>query len=241
MQSQYPQGFFDLQIIFAQRIAQLLQQPYQETLRTHTALYRIFGLDWSLNPMHSRWQEYVQRLPSEYNTQQVSNWTYLFYLKNFEGLPKWETPRWGCFSYEYLEEQQIIYLHFGNLDFSGYGPLSHQRKEARIADLRSMFTHIKHVHPQARNVQGHSWLYNREAYKRLFPPAYVQSARPGRQGLIGRGLWGQFLRHGEQLNEELAARFLERVAQLEDAVNYTQCFPYLLLQTEAPIAEFYEF
>ena len=115
----YRQGFLDLQIVFAQRIAQISQQPYQEAIRTHTALYRILGLDWDLNPLHPRWQAYMQRLPAVYNEQQVGSWTYQFYLENVEDIPEYITPRWGCFSYEYLEEQQIIHLHFGNLDFAG--------------------------------------------------------------------------------------------------------------------------
>ncbi|GHO62136.1 hypothetical protein KSC_010280 [Ktedonobacter sp. SOSP1-52] len=77
------------------------------------------------------------------------------------------------------------HIHFSNLDFSGYGPLTHQRREARLADLWSMFSHIKRFHPEARLVQGSSWLYNREAYTHLFPREYAHSARPYKVRLIG--------------------------------------------------------
>ena len=207
----------------------------------HTALYRIFGLDWSLDPTHPTWQAYLHELPPLYQEQLVSNWTYHFYQAHAQTIPEYNTPRWGCFSYDYLAETQAIHLHFANLDYSGYGPLSHQRQEARRADLWSMFMHIKRFHPQAVSVQGSSWLYNRTAYTRLFPPAYGQSARAGQQGLIGRGLWGQFLLHDGRLNDALAARFLQQVSQLQDTEQYVQCFPYLLLLTEAPIKQFYEF
>ena len=39
----------------------------------------------------------------------------------------------------------------------------------------------------------------------------------------------------------LATRFLQQVKQLEDAEQYIQCFPYLIMNTEAPIEEFYAF
>lgn len=237
----YPQAFLALQLTFAQKMAQLAQQPYQDSVRVHTALYRIFGLDWDLNPVHPVWQEYLQGLPPLYDAQQVSDWTYNFYLAHIQAIPEYSLPTWGCFSYDYSEETQVVHLHFANLDYSGYGPLSLQRLEARRADLWSLFMHIKRFHPLAVSVQGSSWLYNRTAYTRLFPPIYGQSARPGQQGLIGRGLWGQFLRHDKQLNDVLAAQFLQQVGQLQDAEQYIQCFPYLLMTTQAPIDVFYTF
>ncbi len=42
----YPQAFLDIQLTFAQKMAQLARQPYQDSVRIHTTLYRIFGLDW---------------------------------------------------------------------------------------------------------------------------------------------------------------------------------------------------
>jgi hypothetical protein len=36
-----------------------------------------------------------------------------------------------------------------------------------------MFAHIAEHEPQATTVCGASWLYNCEAYRRLFPPSYT--------------------------------------------------------------------
>ena len=82
-----------------------------------------------------------------------------------------------------------------------------------------MYAHIKRFHAEAKKVIGSSWLYNREAYTRLFPREYGQSARASRLGLVGRGLWGQ-LRTFEQQG---------------------RCFPYQMLIVEAPIELFYAF
>jgi hypothetical protein len=59
--------------------------------------------------------------------------------------------------------------------------------------------------------------------------------------LIGRGLWGQFLRHDRRINDILAAQFLQQVSQLQAEEQYIQCFPYRLMTTKAPIEEFYTF
>ena len=234
----YPQEFFALQLAFAQKMSEISQQPYHDAVLHDTALYRILGLDWSLEPNDPVWQAYLRGLSHEGRDDE---WTYQFYLSRYDAIPKYDIPRWGCFSYQYLADSRVIHMHFSNLDASGYGPLSSLRKEARVAELQAMFLHIKEKHPAAQLVKGGSWLHNREEYKRLFPPAYGQSARADKPHLIGRGLWGQFLRHNNQLNEKVATLFSERVSQLRDVKDYARCFPYQAMLVEAPIASFYEF
>lgn len=237
----YPREFFAVQLAFARKMTELRQRPYATTVLHTTAFYRILGLDWSFNPEVPLWQEYQAGLCQQQEAD--TDWTYQFYLAHAEDIPEYTTPRWGCFSYEYLPETQTIHLHFSGLpDASGYGPLTSLRKEARLADLRSMFFDIKNRHSGALNVQGSSWLYNRREYTRLFPAEYGQSARVAHKPhLRARGLWGQFLRYTNHINERTASLFLERLEQLNDPEQYEHCFPYQLMLTEAPIALFYEF
>lgn len=237
----YPKDFFALQLLFARKMATLTQQTAHDAVRLSTALYRIMGLDWSLDPQRPTWQAYVQGLSQDGTEEEWTNWTYGFYLARYDQLPKYSTPRWGCFSYEYYAEQKIIRLHFANLDASGYGPLSSLRKEARIAELTSLFTHIKEKHPDAQSVHGGSWLYNRVEYIRLFPAEYRPSSRPSTLLLVGRGTWGQFLRHDETINQRTASLFREQVEQLRDSEKCMECFPYPTLLREGPIQAFYDF
>ena len=58
----YPPRFFSIQLTFARKITQLTQRPYQETILNRTALYRILGLDWSLDPQNPVWQDYLNGL-----------------------------------------------------------------------------------------------------------------------------------------------------------------------------------
>ena len=105
-----------------------------------------------------------------------------------------------------------------------------------------MFSHIREKHPNARLVKGGSWLYNRQEYTRLFPPAYGQSAKAREKPYLkARGLWGQFLRYDGEINEKFASLFLHQVNQLREAEHHAQCFPYQDLFTEAPIELFYAF
>jgi hypothetical protein len=236
----YTEPFFELQLVFAQKIADLSQQPFHEVLLYFTAFYRIFGLDWSLNPDNLVWQAYVQGLQKA-NDQ--ATYTYEFYLQRYPAIPKFtDDEHWGCFTFEYKPELKVIKLHFSNEDKSIYSPLSHQRVTMRKTELSTMFQQIQQRYPDAAQVQGGSWLYNWEAYKRLFPPVFGQSAQQQKKpGLAGRAIWSQFLRRGWSIHEETVSLFLQRVSQLERVEDYPQCFPYPVLLTNAPITIFYEF
>jgi hypothetical protein len=236
----YSKPFFELQLVLAQKIADLSQQPFDQVLLRFTAFYRIFGLDWSLDPANSIWQAYTQELQQA--SDQVSC-TYQFYLQRYPTIPKFtDEEHWGCFAFDYNPERRTIKLHFSDQDTSVYGPLSHQRIAIRTAELRTMFQQIQYRHPDATLVRGGSWLYNWEAYKRLFPQAFGQSAQKQKMpALYGRAIWGQFLRRGWSIHQETMSLFLRRVSRLERVEGYPQCFPYPVLLTEAPIHLFYEF
>ncbi|HEY7347598.1 MAG TPA: hypothetical protein VH599_04710 [Ktedonobacterales bacterium] len=237
----YPQAFFDIQFTFARNMTQLSRQPYHESLLRQTALYRIMGLDWSLDTSNPVWQQFLETI--EVDSAETAA-AYRFYMERAaQGLiPEHEpAPHWGCFSYEFYADLKVARMHFSNWDASGYGPLSHHRQQARMGELQAMFHHIHQELPDAERVQGGTWLYNRKEYCRLFPPEYGASAQVDHPHLLARKLWGQFLRHGNRMNEEVTARFLEKVERLQTAEAYASCFPYQNLVTDAPITLFYTF
>src|SRR5258708_965739 len=96
----YPQEFFALQLVFAQKMAELTQRSYQEAILHNTAFYRILGLDWSFDASNPVWQEYCASLRQE---EADVTWTYAFYCAHLDDIPEYDTsrPHWGCFSYEY--------------------------------------------------------------------------------------------------------------------------------------------
>ena len=237
----YPRAFFAIQLEFARKMTELAQRPYLDAILHTTAFYRLLGLDWSLDASNPVWQAYCEGLK---DVEEDVEWTYQFYLAHLDAIPEYDTSmqHWGCFAHEYHEDEQRIRLHFaGALDCSGHGPLTSLRKEARLAELSSMFRYIKERYPDLRLVQGGSWLYNRQEYTRLFPAGYGQSARADQPHLIARGLWGQFLRYDGSINEPIAALFRQRLSQLHTLADYPHCFPYQAMLTQAPIELFYQF
>ena len=68
---------------------------------------------------------------------------------------------------------EIVRLHFYNRD--PLGPLSRARSGERRRELADMFAYIKKRFPHVTQVEGRSWLYGTEAYRRFFPEEYVRS------------------------------------------------------------------
>jgi hypothetical protein len=146
----------------------------------------------------------------------------------------------GCFSYTVLPGQRIR-LHFHNAETQDTSPLSQERLPARIAELTAMLTHIKAHVDQPTTLIGGSWLYNVDAYRRLFPPAYLASAHVAKDEFQYLTLWGQFLDRRGQVKAPLAVHFSECLNQTRDVSDLTNCFPFQVLHLESSIQQFYSF
>ena len=106
---------------------------------------------------------------------------------------------------------------------------------ARLAELKAMFAHLRGEVGTAGTVIGASWLYNLEAYRRLFPPEYLQTARTGGDDFAYLPLWGQFVDHAGCVKEGLATEFLERLGRQRSMDGIERCFPFQVLHLESPI------
>jgi hypothetical protein len=234
----YPQRFFDINLCFAQRVAEISEQSLDSALLHYTNLYIRFGLGWDLSAATPIWQEYLDGLPQ---VEDRVEWTYQFYLKR-QKLAVSQAFDWpfGCFSYTVLGDSRIR-LHFHNNEPAEISPLSRDRMGERLAELKSMFAYIKQEVSTPATVIGASWLYNLEAYRRLFPPAYLATAQAGGHDFPYLPLWGQFIDHRGCIKEELVAGFLERLDQQHSLTCIEQCFPFQVLHVESAIQEFYQF
>lgn len=234
----YAKAFFDLQLRFAETVSALSGTPLPSALLRYTNFYIRFGLGRAFDPDHPLWREYVAGLE---RTADQRDWTYHFYLKRSEQpvLPPNLVATFGCFSYSRLSSDHIR-LHFQNDDLDGGSPLAAERRDQRLADLAAMSAYIKRTERQPRHVVGASWLYNLEAYRRLFPVSYLATGRVIHGRFQHMPLWGQFLdRHGE-VKDTLTHEFLERLTCQSSLNALDQCFPFQVLALEAPASEFYE-
>lgn len=114
--------------------------------------------------------------------------------------------------------------------------------ETRLQELTELFTDVLALHPEAEMVRGRSWLYNIEAYRRLFPSEYTQNAEVAIDNEFPfMALWGQFLNHKEQLREPMAQRFLNCIVEQATLADIKRCFPYPPLAPQCSLHHFYTF
>ena len=103
-----------------------------------------------------------------------------------------------------------------------------------------MFRHLRDEHPALHTVVGGSWLYNIDAYRRLFPPEYLATAKTGDAEYQFLAQWGQFLDCHGHLKAPVAQAFLYRLARATTDEDLPRCFPYPVLRLEGSVVPFYE-
>ena len=233
----YAKAFFDLQLQFAYKVTEISGLPFTRVLLEYTNLYIRFGLGRDFHPAHPTWQAYLAGLRDANDRQE---WTYRFYLARAEALagpPVVAT--FGCFSYALLRGDRLR-LHFQNADTEGPSSLGVERLEQRRADLTALFAHGQRTLHERVQVVGASWLYNLEAYRRLFPVSYVATARVIGDRFQSMPLWGQFLDRYGETKESMTRPFLERLERQSSVERLHECFPLQVLAVEAPVREFYD-
>jgi hypothetical protein len=179
------------------------------------------------------------------DAEDVREWTYDFYSKSE---PEARTAphldaTFGCFSYA-RKPEGVVRLHFRDKEPKGPSALGSGCIAERRAELAALFGHLKKtraVDTLSIRVVGASWLYNLDAYRRLFPPSYLATARAIPGGFRSMSLWGQFLdRHGE-IKQRMTRPFIASLVQLTAVDRLGECFPFQALIVSASAADFYDF
>jgi hypothetical protein len=234
----FSKEFFDLQIRFACRVAELSGMALEQALLDYTNLYVRFGLGRDFDAGHPIWIDFVTGF---LRSADRAEWAYRFFLSHdhHPGLPS-VVATFGCFSYARGQNERIR-LHFENVEANGRAPLSDERIASRLTELRALFEHVKRTQQGIQRAGGVSWLYNLPAYRRLFPETYLATAKIAGQRFRNMPLWGQFIdRHGS-LKTDAATVFLARLSRQADMEHLAQCFPLQPLAVEAPLPDFYKF
>lgn len=225
---------------FAGHVARVKRLPLEEALLHFTPLYLSFGLPRDFDRRHPVWQAFVAGLTAP---PELVDWTYTFYLDRHSEIRAQiadPDPVFGCFYYAVWPENRVR-IHFWNAEPAGGGPLSRERRPQRLAELAAMFGHLRQVLPTAATVGGGSWLYNIDAYRALFPPAFLATSRVGDGEYQFMAQWGQLLdRHGT-VRPAAARVFLDRLGQQAGDGGLAECFPYRVLRLESAIEPFFAF
>jgi hypothetical protein len=235
--------YFALQLRFAEHMAARAAIPLARSLTLHTNLQRRFGLGYGgVGPVPPEWLAFLDEMDRRETPEQRLDWIKTFYLNAPDDLPPADQRTFGCFRCDPPDVAGVLRIHFSNRDSTDdIGPLSRAKTPRRLSELKTMFAFVRETWPGANTVQGGSWLYNLDAYRRLFPGAYGDSRKPpsGPVGLAGTSSWGQFLDHREAVKPDLREAFLHNLETIDVAAPW-RAFPLPALRTRAPIELFYD-
>lgn len=233
--------YFEVQLRLARRMSELTGIPLSQSARDHTNLHRRFGLGDDREPVAPLWAQYVERLDQLANLADQLSWTQEIYRRAPEEPVLAGRTRFGCFACEAPSMEGMVRIHFSNRDTDeAGGPLAKAKVAARVAEITAMLRHIREVHPGATRIQGGSWLYHIEAYRRLFPADYVASRTPwtGRITLTGTSSWGQLIDSRERIRPDIRDALVTNLVTLDPAAPW-RAFPFQVLSVTAPMESFY--
>lgn len=221
--------------------------PLIEAIRDYTSELRGGAYHVGFDMVKIRAKEGIDR-------ENLVEFAYTSYMKDYERMKKVEPyhvineGRFGCLAYDYKAEENMVRVHFMNVENAPDGPFSKEGIEQRKLEMHDLFVAIKERHKDAEVVLGNSWLYNLDGYRSLFPEEYQQGLHPDyseREWKIGFTVLGQFINRDGTLRKERADAFLTALRALPADAPFADLYvpngpvlpPY---RSEVPISVFYE-
>lgn len=233
--------YFEIQLRLARCMAELTGEPLGEVVRNHTNLHRRLGLGVpAFVEPGPTWAAFVADLEASPSlADQVALTQAAFRQAVEEVLPLTGQTGFGCFAHEAPNAEGGVKIHFNNRDTDDDGgPLARVKQPRRLTELAAMVRHITAIHPDATHIKGGSWLYHLEAYRRLFPPAYVATTAPHPgPHLTGTSTWGQLIDSQEAIRPAIRDAVVANLVTLDPKAPW-RVFPYQPLTPSASVEAF---
>ena len=225
--------FFNIQVEFAKKLAKVSGQSFFDLLRTRTDVYGRLELGKSLDASNPIWQEFIAG-----GEEGVAERAYNIYMTSGHASKKREKVWFGCFNPEYESEKKTVYIHFGPKEKTG-SPFDNPEK--RKQELKEMFAYVKNNYPDTQFVAGHSWLYNLEKYRHLFPPEYTAHMKVEESTSPGYATWGQFVDRNQKTRPEGRDAFFKKLESATTEQEVFDAVPLKALSPQTTIDNFYRY
>lgn len=234
--------FFGVQLRYADVLSDMAGLPLAEAITFHTNLHRLFAYgNLSKQAPDPAFLALVEKVAALDNAPAQLDVVIAAYADRPPD--PWPSDRFSFgehFACEAPNADGAVRIHFRNrFNTADRGPLHASNTAQRRTELKKMFTFAAERWPEAKAVVGQSWLYNTEAYRRLFPADYAASRAPliGPRPIHGLSTWGQFLDFRGHVKPVIVAHFEQNLASLDIDQPWLS-FPYQVLTTTAPFASF---
>ncbi|RYY91250.1 MAG: hypothetical protein EON61_27995 [Alphaproteobacteria bacterium] len=234
--------FFAVQMRYAGVLGGKLGLPLAEAIIFHTNFHRLFAYgNLSKMPPDPAFVALAAEVAAIGDAEARLDHLIQAYAKRPpDGWPADRFQFGDHFAHEAPNADGAVRIHFRNrFNTHEHGPLHASHVAQRRSELTAMMASIAERWPETKAVIGGSWLYNLEAYRRLFPPEFGSSraALVGPRPTHGLSTWGQFLDHRGYAKPDIVARFEQTLDTLDVARPWLS-FPYQVLSTTAPFTVF---
>jgi hypothetical protein len=234
-------GFFGVQLHYAETLSAKAGIPLADAITFHTNFHRLFAYgNLSKQPPDPDFLSLVNDIVPLAPTARLDRLITAYAYRSADPWPPERFPFGNHFACEAPNDANIVRIHFRNrFNNDEHGPLHEANFAQRRADLTAMFGFIAKQWPDAKSINGASWLYNLVAYRRLFPPDYGASRTPlvGPRPIHGLSTWGQFLDFRGRAKPAIVETFMQNLNKLDIAHPWL-AFPYQVLSTTAPLEAF---
>ena len=235
-------SFFGVQLRYADALSAKARIPLAEAITFHTNFHRLFAYG-NLGKMQP--DETFISLAREATAIADPNKRLDLFIAAFADRPldPWPSDRFPFgphFACEAPNEAGTVRIHFRNrYNRDAVGPLDISNVARRRAELAEMIAFIARRWPEAKTVNGASWLYNTESYRRLFPAEFAASRAPfaGPRSTHGLSTWGQFVNFRGAVKPTIAEAFIHNLESLDPAQPWF-VFPHQVLTTTAAFETF---
>lgn len=235
-------AFFDIQLHYADVFAEKAGLPLAEAITFHTNFHRLFayGNLAKASPDPDFVALVADLVAIEDPALRLDHLVAAYADRPHDTFPPERFAFGRHFACEAPNEAGAVRIHFRNrVNTDSTGPLHAANLPQRRAELKDMVGFIARTWPAARTINGASWLYNTEAYRRLFPAEFGDSRMPlvGPRPIHGLSTWGQFLDFRGHVKPDIVETFRRNLHSLDPARPW-ESFPYQVLVTVAPLDAF---
>lgn len=217
----YPLGWFDVQLLYADKLAAITDTSAEESRRK---------------------MPISQILPAEVITAEASTQELYGHFADQEDSDYAPSHRFGAFDYGYNPDSNLIKVHFENPQ-RGISPLAADKLPGRRAEFRDMLQAARSEYPEAEFCMSATWLRATEGYRELFPPTIAEDTdlmHPDMSFGLNY-VWGQFIDRNGNTNERAASQFLEGVLAAETPADMIDAFPLRAKMVHDPIQLYYDY
>lgn len=233
---------FAVQLAFAERLRALRGEDRAHGLIQYTNLHRRMGYGIpGREASAAGWHAFVTDALKARDKGALLECTVRHFALGTEERPLPGHSVFGCFSYTEPGQDGGVRIHFIDRESDPRGgALAAVNVARRRGDLARMTRALRRAYPEATHILGKSWLYNLQAYRRLFPAEYIatRTSVDADVHFQGGGCWGQ-LQTRAGVNEAACALLHTRLPQL-DALRPWRVFALVPQAVQAPLEVFEE-